>query len=174
MQGTYLLLRRSKKYRNPVLFRLLTERNLCYLLRARCRPSRRIYTRTIHDTMSVCSANNCENTGTNDHNQIILFACSAQGCFILLLKQPCFFKAVSTPEHAIWDKVSKRYMEASRELEAVLNLFRDRLRPMLKQIGVRDMQSIAGYWQKSRDSRCETGAQYGRNIPACNDNIISQ
>ena len=30
-------------------------------------------------------------------------------------------------------------------LEAVLNLFRDRLRPMLKQIGVRDMQSIAGY-----------------------------
>ena len=29
--------------------------------------------------------------------------------------------------------------------EAVLNLFRDRLRPMLKQIGVRDMQSIAGY-----------------------------
>jgi len=45
---------------------------------------------------------------------------------------------------------------------------------MLKQIGVRDMQSIAGYWQKSRDSRCETGAQYGRNIPACNDNIIFQ
>jgi len=43
-------------------------------------------------------------------------------------------------------------------LEAVLNLFRDRLSPMLKQIGVRDMQS---------------GAQYGRNIPACNDNIIS-
>ena len=30
-------------------------------------------------------------------------------------------------------------------LEAVLNLFRDRLIPMLKQIGVRDMQSIAGY-----------------------------
>ena len=30
-------------------------------------------------------------------------------------------------------------------LEAVLNLFRDRLRPMLKQIGVRDRQSIAGY-----------------------------
>ena len=30
-------------------------------------------------------------------------------------------------------------------LEADLNLFRDRLRPMLKQIGVRDMQSIAGY-----------------------------
>ena len=30
-------------------------------------------------------------------------------------------------------------------LEAVLNLFRDRLSPMLKQIGVRDMQSIAGY-----------------------------
>ena len=30
-------------------------------------------------------------------------------------------------------------------LEVVLNLFRDRLRPMLKQIGVRDMQSIAGY-----------------------------
>ena len=59
-------------------------------------------------------------------------------------------------------------------LEAVLNLFRDRLRPMLKQIGVRDMQSIAGYLQKSRDSRCQTGAQYGRNIPACNDNIISQ
>ena len=59
-------------------------------------------------------------------------------------------------------------------LEAVLNLFRDRLSPMLKQIGVRDMQSIAGYWQKSRDSRCETGAQHGRNIPACNDNIISQ
>ena len=29
-------------------------------------------------------------------------------------------------------------------LEAVLNLFRDRLSPMLKQIGVRDMQSIAG------------------------------
>ena len=58
-------------------------------------------------------------------------------------------------------------------LEAVLNLFRDRLRPMLKQIGARDMQSIAGYWQKSRDSRCETGTQYGRNIPACNDNIIS-
>ena len=22
--------------------------------------------------------------------------------------------------------------------------------------------------------RCETGAQYGRNIPVCNDNIISQ
>jgi len=40
---------------------------------------------------------------------------------------------------------------------------------MLKQIGVRDRQSIAGYWQKSRDSRCETGAQYGRNIPTCND-----
>ena len=59
-------------------------------------------------------------------------------------------------------------------LEAVLNLFRDRLRPMLKQIGVRDMQSIAGYRQKSRDSKCQTGAQYGRNIPACNDNIISQ
>ena len=55
-------------------------------------------------------------------------------------------------------------------LEAVFNLFRDRLRPMLKQIGVRDMQSIA----ESRDSRCETVAQYGRNIPACNDNIISQ
>ncbi|HBX17453.1 MAG: hypothetical protein EGR14_03025 [Barnesiella intestinihominis] len=33
----------------------------------------------------------------------------------------------------------------SQNLEAVLNLFRDRLRPMLKQIGVRDMQSIAGY-----------------------------
>jgi len=45
---------------------------------------------------------------------------------------------------------------------------------MLKQIGVRDMQSIAGSWQKSRDSRWETGAQYGRNIPACNDNIIFQ
>ena len=30
-------------------------------------------------------------------------------------------------------------------LEAVLNLFRDRLRPMLKQIGIRDTQSIAGY-----------------------------
>jgi len=30
-------------------------------------------------------------------------------------------------------------------LEADLNLFRDRLRPMLKQIGVRDMQSIVGY-----------------------------
>ena len=29
--------------------------------------------------------------------------------------------------------------------EAVLNLFRDRLRLMLKQMGVRDMQSIAGY-----------------------------
>ena len=28
-------------------------------------------------------------------------------------------------------------------LEAVLNLFRDRLSPMLKQIGVRDMQPIA-------------------------------
>ena len=54
--------------------------------------------------------------------------------------------------------------------EAVLNLFRDRLRPMLKLIGIRDMQSIA----ESRDSRCEIGAQYGRNIPACNDNIISQ
>ena len=54
----------------------------------------------------------------------------------------------------------------SQNLEAVLNLFRDRLRPMLKQIGVRDMQSIAGYRQKSRGSRCETGAQYGRNIPA--------
>ena len=36
-------------------------------------------------------------------------------------------------------------------LDAVLNLFRDRLRPI-----------------------CETGAQYGRNIPTCNDNIISQ
>ena len=59
-------------------------------------------------------------------------------------------------------------------VEAVFNLFRDRLRPMLKQIGVRDMQSIAGYRQKSRDSKCQTGAQYGRNIPACNDNIISQ
>ena len=33
----------------------------------------------------------------------------------------------------------------SQNLEAVLNLFRDRSRPMLKQIGVRDMQSIAGY-----------------------------
>ena len=33
----------------------------------------------------------------------------------------------------------------SQNLEAVLNLFRDRLRPMLKLIGVRDMQSIAGY-----------------------------
>ena len=33
----------------------------------------------------------------------------------------------------------------SQNLEAVLNLFRDRLRPMLKQIGVRDRQSIAGY-----------------------------
>ena len=33
----------------------------------------------------------------------------------------------------------------SQNLEAVLNLFRDRLRPMLKQIGVRDMQSIVGY-----------------------------
>jgi len=65
-------------------------------------------------------------------------------------------------------------LSLSRFLEAVLNLFRDRLRPMLKQIGVRDMQSIAGYWQKSRDSRCETGAQYDRNIPAWNDNIISQ
>ena len=30
-------------------------------------------------------------------------------------------------------------------VEAVLNLFRDRLSPMLKQIGVRDRQSIAGY-----------------------------
>ena len=30
-------------------------------------------------------------------------------------------------------------------VEAVLNLFRDRLSPMLKQIGVRDMQSIARY-----------------------------
>ena len=30
-------------------------------------------------------------------------------------------------------------------VEAVLNLFRDKLSPMLKQIGVRDMQSIAGY-----------------------------
>ena len=30
-------------------------------------------------------------------------------------------------------------------LEAVLNLFRDRLRPMLKQIGVQDTQSIVGY-----------------------------
>ena len=30
-------------------------------------------------------------------------------------------------------------------VEAVLNLFRDRLSPMLQQIGVRDMQSIAGY-----------------------------
>ena len=29
--------------------------------------------------------------------------------------------------------------------EAVLNLFRDRLRLMLKQMEVRDMQSIAGY-----------------------------
>ena len=29
--------------------------------------------------------------------------------------------------------------------EDVLNLFRDRLRLMLKQMGVRDMQSIAGY-----------------------------
>ena len=29
--------------------------------------------------------------------------------------------------------------------EAVLNLVRDRLRLMLKQMGVRDMQSIAGY-----------------------------
>jgi predicted NAD/FAD-dependent oxidoreductase len=29
-------------------------------------------------------------------------------------------------------------------------------------------------FEKSRDSRCETGTQYGRNIPACNDNIISQ
>ena len=33
----------------------------------------------------------------------------------------------------------------SQNLEAVLNLFRDRLRPMLKLIGVRDRQSIAGY-----------------------------
>ena len=33
----------------------------------------------------------------------------------------------------------------SQNLEAVLNLFRDRLRPMLKLIGVQDMQSIAGY-----------------------------
>ena len=33
----------------------------------------------------------------------------------------------------------------SQNLEVVLNLFRDRLRPMLKQMGVRDMQSIAGY-----------------------------
>ena len=30
-------------------------------------------------------------------------------------------------------------------VEAVLNLFRDRLSPMLKQSGVRGMQSIAGY-----------------------------
>ena len=30
-------------------------------------------------------------------------------------------------------------LSLSRFLEAVLNLFRDRLRPMLKQIGVRDM-----------------------------------
>jgi len=45
---------------------------------------------------------------------------------------------------------------------------------MLKPIGVRDMQPIGGYWQKSRDSRCETGAQYGRNISAWNDNSISQ
>ena len=56
--------------------------------------------------------------------------------------------------------------------EAVLNLFRDRLRLMLKQMGVRDRQSIAGYWQKSRDSRCQTGAQYGRNIPYLLEMII--
>ena len=114
MQGTYLLLRRSKKYRNPVLFRLLTERNLCYLLWARCRPSRRIYTRTIHDTMSVCSANNCENTGTNDHNQIILLLVPHRAVSFYCWNSPVFFKAVSTPEHAIWDKVSKRYGNQSR------------------------------------------------------------
>ncbi|CCX96115.1 unknown [Bacteroides sp. CAG:20] len=39
----------------------------------------------------------------------------------------------------------KESSENIEYIEAVLNLFRDRLRPMLKQIGVRDMQSIAGY-----------------------------
>ena len=36
-------------------------------------------------------------------------------------------------------------MRLDKNLRSCFNLFRDRLRPMLKQIGVRDMQSIAGY-----------------------------
>ena len=158
MQGTYLLLRRSKKYRNPILFRLLTERNLCYLLWARCRPSRRIYTRTIHDTMSVCSANNCENTGTNDHNQIILLLVPRRAVSFYCWNSPVFLRP-SQRLNTRYETKCRKGTETSRELEAVLNLFRNRLRPMLKQIGVRDRQSIAGYWQKSRNSRCETGAQ---------------
>ena len=31
----------------------------------------------------------------------------------------------------------------------------------------------SGLLTKIKEFRCETGAQYGRNIPACNDNIIS-
>ncbi len=45
-------------------------------------------------------------------------------------------------------------------VEAVLNLFRDRLSPMLKQIGVRDMQSIAGYYKNQGIQ----DARQGRNL----------
>ena len=41
--------------------------------------------------------------------------------------------------------VRKSYDISVEYIEAVLNLFRDRLRPMLKQLGVRDIQSLAGY-----------------------------
>ena len=35
-------------------------------------------------------------------------------------------------------------------------------------------RQIETYVEADWSPRCETGAQYGWNIPACNDNIISQ
>lgn len=55
------------------------------------------------------------------------------------------------PPHAVLQKIRAeedvilKPQNMQNTVEAVFNLFRDRLRPMLKQIGVRDMQSIAGY-----------------------------
>ena len=55
------------------------------------------------------------------------------------------------PPHAVLQKIRAeedvilKPQNMQNTVEAVLNLFRDRLRPMLKQIGVRDRHSIAGY-----------------------------
>ena len=158
MQRTYLLLRRSKKYRNPVLFRLLTERNLCYLLWARCRPTRRIYTRTIHDTMSVCSANNCENTGTNDHNQIILLLVPRRAVSFYCWNSPVFLSRFNAWTRDMRQSVEKAHGNQSR-IRSCFKFIPRQIETYVEADWSPRFLSIAGYWQKSRDSRCETGAQ---------------